>query len=45
MLMQQVDSVGGDYFLTFRYFDIDTGVSGQNTEGLYFFGGGFRQRF
>jgi hypothetical protein len=45
MLMQQVDSVGGDYFVTFRYFDIDTGVAGQDADGLWFFGGGFRQRF
>jgi hypothetical protein len=45
MLMQQVDSVGGDYFVTFRYFDVDTGDSADNIDGLWFFGGGFRQRF
>jgi hypothetical protein len=45
LLLQQVDSVGGDYFVTFRYFDVSTGVSGQDVEGLWFFGGGFRQRF
>jgi predicted porin len=45
MLMQQVDSVGGDYFVTFRYFDVDTGVAGDDIEGLWFVGGGFRQRF
>ena len=28
MLMQQVDSVGGDYFVTMRYFDVSTGDSG-----------------
>jgi hypothetical protein len=45
MLLQQVDSVGGDYFVTFRYYDVSTGVSGQDIEGLWFVGGGFRQRF
>jgi len=45
MLMQVVDSVGGDYFLTFRYFDVSTGVSGDDIDGMWFFGGGFRQRF
>jgi hypothetical protein len=45
MLMQQVDSVGGDYFVTMRYFDVSTGDTGTKTDGLWFFGGGFRQRF
>jgi hypothetical protein len=45
MLMQRVDSVGGDYFVTFRYFDVSTGDTGTGTDGLWFFGGGFRQRF
>jgi hypothetical protein len=45
MLMQQVDSVGGDYFVTFRYFDVDTGQAGDDIDGLWFVGGGFRQRF
>jgi predicted porin len=45
MLMQQVDSVGGDYFVTFRYFDVETGAAGDDIEGLWFVGGGFRQRF
>jgi hypothetical protein len=45
MLMQQVDSIGGDYFVTFRYFDLDTGIAGDDLENLWFVGAGFRQRF
>jgi hypothetical protein len=37
--------VGGDYFVTFRYFDVDTGQAGDDIDGLWFVGGGFRQRF
>lgn len=43
-LMQQVDSIGGDYFIGFRYVDVE--VRGDdNVDGLWFIGGGFRQRF
>jgi predicted porin len=43
-LMQEVDSVGGDYFIGFRYVEVE--VNGNdNTDGLWFFGGGFRQKF
>lgn len=43
-LMQQVDSVGGDYFVGFRYIDVETATN-DNIDGLWFIGGGFRQRF
>ena len=43
-IMQQVDSIGGDYFLGFRYVDVEANGD-DNTEGLWFVGGGFRQRF
>jgi hypothetical protein len=43
-LMQEVDSIGGDYFIGFRYVDVE--VNGDdNTDGLWFVGAGFRQRF
>ena len=43
-LMQQVDSVGGDYFIGARYIDAETATN-DNIEPLWFIGGGFRQRF
>ena len=43
-LLQKVDSVGGDYFLGFRYFDVETEEI-SNIDPLYWFGAGFRQRF
>lgn len=43
-LMQKVDNVGGDYFLGFRYIDAETETN-DNIEPLWWFGGGFRQRF
>jgi hypothetical protein len=36
--------VGGDYFVTFNYLDAETATN-DNIEPLWFFGGGFRQRF
>lgn len=41
--LQRVDSVGGDYFLVFNY--IDVGGTAENWDNLWYFGGGFRQRF
>ena len=43
-LLQKVDSVGGDYFLGFRYFDVETATN-DDVDPLYWFGAGFRQRF
>ena len=44
--MQKIDSVGGDYFVTFRYLDADRAASvGPSLDSLWFLGGGFRQRF
>ncbi|MCG8545836.1 MAG: porin, partial [Alphaproteobacteria bacterium] len=43
-LVQKVDSVGGDYFLGFRYVDVETSTN-QNIDALWWVGGGFRQRF
>jgi hypothetical protein len=43
-LMQEVDSVGGDYFIGFRYVEAEANGN-DNTDGLWFFGGGFRQKF
>jgi hypothetical protein len=42
--MQKVDSIGGHYFVTFRYVDVETATN-SNLEPLWYFGGGFRQRF
>lgn len=42
--LQRIDSVGGDYFVTFNYLDAETATN-DNIEPLWFFGGGFRQRF
>jgi hypothetical protein len=42
--LQRIDSVGGDYFVTFRYVDVETATN-DNIEPLWFVGGGFRQRF
>ena len=42
--VQQIDSIGGDYFLNFNYVDAETATN-DNIEPLWFFGGGFRQRF
>jgi hypothetical protein len=42
--LQRVDSIGGDYFVTFRYVDAETATN-NNIEPLWFVGGGFRQRF
>jgi hypothetical protein len=42
--LQRIDSVGGDYFVTFRYVDAETATN-NNIEPLWFVGGGFRQRF
>jgi hypothetical protein len=43
-LMQVVDSIGGDYFIGMRYIDVETATN-DNIDGLWWFGGGFRQRF
>jgi hypothetical protein len=43
-VLQRVDSVGGDYFVTFRYVDAET-ADNNDIEPLWFVGGGFRQRF
>jgi hypothetical protein len=43
-LMQEVDSIGGDYFIGARYIDAETATN-DDIENLWFFGGGFRQRF
>jgi hypothetical protein len=43
-LMQEVDSIGGDYFIGFRYVDVEANGD-DNTDGLWFIGAGFRQRF
>jgi hypothetical protein len=48
MALQRIDSVGGDYFVTFRYIDAELGSGStvnDDIEPLWFFGGGFRQRF
>ena len=42
--LQRIDSVGGDYFVTFRYFDVETATN-NDIEPLWYVGGGFRQRF
>jgi hypothetical protein len=44
LLMQEVDSIGGDYFVTFRYVDAEANGN-DDTQGLWFVGGGFRQKF
>lgn len=43
-VIQKVDSVGGDYYLQFNYIDAETSTN-SNIEPLWYFGGGFRQRF
>ena len=43
-VMQRVDSIGGDYFVNFNYIDAETRTN-DNIEPLWYFGGGFRQRF
>ncbi|MGH6621420.1 MAG: hypothetical protein ACREF6_17880, partial [Alphaproteobacteria bacterium] len=43
-VVQEIDSIGGDYFAGFRYIDVET-ADNDNIEGLWFIGGGFRQRF
>ena len=43
-VLQRVDSIGGDYFLQFNYIDAETATN-NNIEPLWYFGGGFRQRF
>jgi predicted porin len=42
--MQRVDSIGGDYYVQFRYVDVETATN-DDIEPLWYFGGGFRQRF
>jgi len=42
--MQKIDSIGGDYYLRFIYVDAETATN-TNIEPLWYFGGGFRQRF
>ena len=42
--LQRIDSIGGDYFVTFRYVDVETATN-NNIDPLWFVGGGFRQRF
>jgi hypothetical protein len=43
-LTQVIDRIGGDYFLGFRYFDVETPTN-DNINNLWWVGGGFRQRF
>ena len=43
-LLQKVDSVGGDYFLGFRYFEVETATN-DDVDPLWWVGAGFRQRF
>jgi hypothetical protein len=43
-VLQRIDSIGGDYFLQFNYVDVDNNTS-TDIEPLWYFGGGFRQRF
>ncbi len=42
--LQRIDSIGGDYYLQFNYIDVKTATN-DNIEPLWYFGGGFRQRF
>jgi hypothetical protein len=42
--VQKIDSIGGDYFVNFIYVDAETETN-DNIEPLWYFGGGFRQRF
>jgi hypothetical protein len=42
--LQKVDSIGGDYFATFRLYDVETETN-DNIENLWYIGAGFRQRF
>jgi hypothetical protein len=42
--LQRIDSIGGDYFVTFRYVQAETATN-SNIDDLWFVGGGFRQRF
>ena len=44
--MQRIDSVGGDYYVTFRYMDAERpSTAGPELDQLWYVGGGFRQRF
>ncbi len=43
-VVQKVDSVGGDYFATFRLVDVETATN-DDIENLWYIGAGFRQRF
>ncbi|MPY76174.1 MAG: porin [Alphaproteobacteria bacterium] len=43
-VVQRIDSVGGDYFVTARYYDVED-TAGDDIDGLWFVGGGFIQRF
>jgi hypothetical protein len=43
-VIQKIDSIGGDYYLQFNYIDAET-ASNNDIEPLWYFGGGFRQRF
>ena len=42
--LQSIDSVGGQYFVTFNYLEAETATN-DNIEPLWFIGGGFRQSF
>jgi hypothetical protein len=42
--LQRIDSIGGDYFVTFRYVQAETATN-DNIDDLWYVGGGFRQRF
>lgn len=47
-VLQRIDSIGGDYFVGFRYIDVELGsgaTKNDNIEPLWWIGGGFRQRF
>jgi len=43
-VIQKIDSIGGDYYVQFNYIDAETSTN-DNIEPLWYFGGGFRQRF
>jgi hypothetical protein len=42
--LQRIDSIGGDYFVQFKYVEAETATN-DNIEPLWYIGGGFRQRF
>jgi predicted porin len=42
--LQKIDAIGGDYYVNFNYVDVESDTN-SDIDPVWFFGGGFRQRF